>query len=115
MNIKVLVFLLLTLAFSISSYANSQEEKILLSLVPPIVQQTIIEHALGGIIKKIKKEEIILLEKENKITDIYLAKVIKNDGKKIWITVDKSGELINIEDVSTDQVVEDVENEKKNK
>lgn len=109
MNIKVLVFLLITLAFSASSYANSQEEKISLSLIPPIVQQTIIKHALGGTIQRIKKEEIILLEKGNIITDIYLAKVIKIDGKKIWVTVDKNGELINIEDISTNEVLEDIE------
>lgn len=108
MNIKVFLFLLLTLAFSNSSYANSQEEKILLLPLPLIVEKKIIEHALGGLIKRIKKERIILLEKGDKMTDIYLAKVIMLDRKKIWITVDESGELINIEDVSTDEVLEDL-------
>ncbi len=115
MNIKVLVLLLITFAFSTSSYADSTKGKVEWSEVPPIVQQTIIEHALGGIIKRIKKEEIILLEKGNKKTDIYLAKVKIAKGKKIWIIVDKNGELINIEDVTNDEVLEDMENEKKKK
>ncbi len=115
MNIKVLVFLLITLAFSTSSYSDSKKGKLEWSELPPIVQLTIIEHALGGIIKRIKKEEIILLEKGNKKTDIYLAKVKLAKGKKIWITVDKSGELIDIQDVSTDEVLEDIENEKQKK
>ncbi|MBA3756597.1 MAG: hypothetical protein H0X02_10370 [Nitrosomonas sp.] len=93
MNIKVLVLLLITLAFSTSSYSDSKKGELEWSEVPPIVQQTIIEHALVGIIKRIKKEEIILLEKGNKKTDIYLAKVKLAKGKNIWITVDKSGEL----------------------
>lgn len=108
MNIKVLVLLLITLAFSTSSYSDSKKGELEWSEVPPIVQQTIIEHALGGIIKRIKKEEIILLEKGNVKTEIYLAKVKIGKGKKIWITVDKSGELINIEDVTTDEVLEDI-------
>ncbi len=115
MNIKVLLFLLITLAFSTSSYADSTKGKVEWSEVPPIVQQTIIEHALGGIIKRIKKEEIILLEKGNVKTEIYLAKVKIGKGKKIWIMVDKSGELINIEDVSADEVLEDIEIKKNKK
>ncbi len=115
MTIKVLVFLLITLAFSTSIYADSTKGKVEWSEVPLNVQGIILSNALGGIIQRIKKEEIILLENGNVKTEIYLAKVKIGKGKKIWITVDKSGELINIEDVSTDEVLEDIENEKNKK
>lgn len=108
MIIKVLAFIFLILAFSNSSYANSQEERVSLLPLPPFVEKKILELSLGGLIKRIKKEQLILLEKGDKMIDIYLAKVIMLDSKKIWITVDETGELINIEDVSTDEVLEDM-------
>ncbi len=115
MNIKVLVLLLITFAFSTSSYADSTKGKVEWSEVPPIVQQIILEHTQGGKITRIKKEEIILLEKGNKKTEIYLAKVKISKGKKIWIIVDKNGELLYIEDVSADEVLEDIEIKKNKK
>ena len=120
MNIKVLVlFLLMTLALSTVSYADSKskERKIEWSEVPHQAQQTITEHIQGGEIFKIKKENIILMtekKKENK-TILYLVGVKKPDGKKIWITVDKSGELIDIEDEETEKVLEDEEDGKNKK
>ena len=53
-------------------------------------------------------------KKENK-TILYLVGVKKPDGKKIWITVDKSGELIDIEDEETEKVLEDEEDGKNKK
>ena len=113
MNIKILVYIFIALTFSNGSYANSQEEKVSALFLPPIVEQIINEHALSGQIKKLKKEQVILLEKGDKMREIYLAKVKKINGKKIWITVDESGELLNIEDVSNDEVLEDLANKKK--
>ena len=116
MNIKVLAFLLLiTSAFPTLSYATSGKDKIEWSEVPLRAQQIITEHALGGKILKVKKEEIILMTEkgeENK-TSLYLARVKKLDGKKFWVIVDKSGELIDIEDEETEKVLEDVEERKK--
>lgn len=110
MNIKVPAFLLLAiLAFSTPSYADSKERKIEWSDVPHKAQETITKYAQGGEIFKIKKEKIILItekEKENKTT-LYLAGVKKIHGKRIWITVDKSGKLIDIEDEKAEEILED--------
>ena len=110
MNIKVPAFLLLTiLAFSTPSYADSKEKKIEWSNVPHKAQKTITKYAQGGEIFKIKKEKIILItekEKENKTT-LYLAGVKKTNGKRTWITVDKSGKLIDIENEGTEEILED--------
>lgn len=121
MNIKVLaLFLLIALALPMASYAGSkskEEGKVEWSEVPPKAQQIITEHTQGGEILKIKKEHIILMTdkgKKNK-TIIYLARVKKTDGKKIWITVDKSGELVDMEDEGTEEVLEDMEDEKHKK
>ncbi|WP_297324660.1 hypothetical protein [Nitrosomonas sp.] len=121
MNIKVLaLFLLITLALPTASYAGSkskEEGKVEWSEVPPKAQQIITEHTQGGEILKVKKEHIILMTdkgKKNK-TIIYLARVKKTDGKKIWVTVDKNGELVDIEDEETDPVLEDEEDEKNKK
>lgn len=115
-NIKSLMFLLIISIVSTPSYAGSKEGKIEWAQVQINVQQTIIEHAQGGKIKRIKKEKIILLEKvENKKTTLYLAKIRKTDGGKAWLTVDKSGELIDIEGQITERVLEDIENEKNEK
>ena len=121
MNIKVLaLFLLITLALPTASYAGSkskEEGKVEWSEVPPKAQQIITEHTQGGEILKIKKEHIILMtdKGEKNKTIIYLARVKKTDGKKVWVTVDKSGELVDIEDEATDQVLEDEEDEKHKK
>lgn len=121
MNIKVLaLFLLITLALPTASYAGSkskEEGKVEWSEVPQKAQQTINEHLQGGEILKIKKEHIILMTdkgKKNK-TIIYLARVKKTDGKKVWITVEKSGELVDMEDEGTEEVLEDMEDEKHKK
>lgn len=121
MNIKVLaLFLLVTLTFSTVSYAGSKlkEGKIELPEVPQKAQQIINEHLQGGEILEIKKEHIILMTdkgEENK-TIIYLARIKKTDGKKVWVTVDKSGELVDMEDEETEGVLEDEdEKHKKNK
>ncbi len=115
MNIKILTYFFLALAFSNFSYANSQEEKIISLPLPPGVEKKINEHAQGGLIKRLKKEQIILLEKGDKMREIYLAKILKLNGKNIWITVDETGELINIEDASNDEVLEDLVNKKNTK
>lgn len=116
MNIKVLAFLLLiTSAFPTLSYATSGKGKIEWSEVPLKAQQIITQHALEGKILKVKKEKIILMTdkgEENK-TFLYLARVKKPDGKKFWIIVNQSGELIDIEDEETEKVLEDVEERKK--
>ena len=92
MKIKVLAILLpITLVFSSSSFADSKEEKIEWSQVPPKVQQTITEHAQGGKILEIEKET-------EKQVIIYEAEVKKPDGKKFEIKVDENGKLIEIED-----------------
>lgn len=110
MNIKVPAFLLLAiLAFSTASYADSKERKIEWSDVPHKAQKTITKYAQGREIFKIKKEKIILITeeaKENKTT-LYLAGVKKKNGKRTWITVDKSGKLIDIEDEGTEEILED--------
>ena len=108
MNIKVLAFLLLiSLALISPSFAESG--KIPWVEVPLNVQQTITQHAGSGEIKKVKKEKITLLNKkgeENK-TNVYLAKIKSPHGKKMWIVVDKSGELIDIEDEELEEIAED--------
>ena len=92
MNIKKLTMLMLmTLAFSTSSYAGCNEEKVEWSRVPAKVQQTITEHAQGGEVLKVEKET-------EKNAVVYEAKVQKSDGKKIEIKVDENGKLIEIED-----------------
>lgn len=120
MNIRVLAFfLLVTLVLSTASYAGSkskEEGKAEWSEVPQKAQQVITEHAQGGEILKVKKEHIILMTdkgKKNK-TIIYLARIKKTDGKKVWVTVDKNGGLVDVENEDTDPVLED-EEDKKNK
>ncbi len=83
--------MLITLAFSTSSYAGCNEEKGEWSQVPAKVQQTITEHAQGGEVLKVEKET-------DKNAVVYEAKVKKTDGKKIEIKVDENGKLIEIED-----------------
>ena len=115
MNIKFLLLLGITLAFSNVSYADSQEEKVLSLPIPSIIERKINEHAQGGSIKRIKKEKIVLLEKGDKVREIYLAKILKLDRKKIWVTIDENGELLSIEDVSMDEVLEDMGKNNKTK
>ncbi|PXW83484.1 hypothetical protein C8R34_1276 [Nitrosomonas sp. Nm84] len=121
MNIRVLAFfLLVALAFSTASYAGSKskEEGIVeWPQVPHKAQQIITEHIQGGEILKIKKEHIILMKDKGmkKKTIIYLARIQNTDGKKIWVTVDKDGELVDVEDEDTDPVLEDLEDEKNQK
>lgn len=92
MNIKTFtILMLMSLAFSTSSYAGCNEEKVEWSQVPTKVQQTITEHAQGGEVLKVEKET-------DKNAVVYEAKVKKTDGKKIEIKVDENGKLIEIED-----------------
>ena len=115
MNIQFFLLLGITLAFSNVSYADSQEEKVLSLPIPSIIERKINEHAQGGSIKRIKKEKIVLLEKGDKVREIYLAKILKLDRKKIWVTIDENGELLSIEDVSMDEVLEDMGKNNKTK
>lgn len=116
MNIKILAFLLLIAsAFSTLSYADSKKDQIEWSNVPFKIQKVITEHKQGGKILKVKKEKLILMTdkgKENKTT-IYLARVKKSDNKKIWIIVDKSGQLVDVQDEETEKVLEDEVYDKK--
>ncbi len=116
MNIKVLTFfLLINWALATPSYADSKERKVEWSEVPLLVQQIFTKHTQGGEILKVKKEKIILMtekEKKNKTT-LYLAKVKKANGKKFWITADKNGTLVDIEDEETEEVLEDEVGKKK--
>lgn len=118
MDIKVLAFfLLIGWTLITPSYAHSKGKKIEWSEVPLIVQQIFTEHTQGGEILKVKKEKIILHteeEKKNKTT-LFLAKVKKANGKKFWITVDKSGNLVDIEDEEAEEEVLEDEVGKKNK
>lgn len=117
-NIKVLAFfLLVTLVLSTASYADSKSKgdgKVEWSEVPEKTQQIIAEHARGGEILKVKKEYIILMTdkgKKNK-TIIYLARIKRTDGKKVWVTVDKNGQLVDVEDEDTHPLLEDEKNKK---
>ena len=87
MNIKTFVFfVLILLAFSTSSYAGCNEEKVEWSYVPAKAQQTITEHAQGGEVLRVKKET-------RKSIVIYEA-----DGKKIEIKVNENDKLFEILD-----------------
>ena len=97
MKIKVLAFLLLiTLAFSTSSYADPKEGKVEWSQVPAKVQQTI-------------KLNIIKKKEKVKKTVIYIAKIKKSNTNKFWISVDKSGQLIEIEKEQSGKILEDMD------
>lgn len=112
MKIKVLAFLLLiTLAFSTSSYADPKEGKVEWSQVPAKVQQTITKHAQGGQIVKIKKEKLNIIKDKEKVkkTVIYIAKIKKSNTNKFWISVDKSGQLIEIEKEQSGKILEDMD------
>ena len=108
MNIKALAFLLL-ISLTLASPSFAESGKIPWEEVPLNVQQTITQHVGSGEIKKVKKEKINLLNKkgEEKKTNVYLAKIKNPDGKKMWIVVDKSGELIDIEDEELEEIPED--------
>ena len=117
MKIKVLAFLLLiTLAFSTSSYADPKEGKVEWSQVPPKVQQTITKYAEGGQILKIKTEKLNIIKDNEKIrkTAIYIAKIKKSNTNKFWISVDKNGQLIDIEKEQSGKILEDMDLETDN-
>ncbi len=116
MNTKVsVILLLLILLLSTPSYA--QKGKIEWSEVPLKAQQAITLHMQDRKLIKVKKEKIILMTEDgqkNKTT-IYLAGVKRPGEKKTWITVDKDGNLVDIEEENAEEVLEDQVGNKKKK
>jgi len=113
MNIKILAFLLL-MSFMVATPVYAEKEKkekgrIDWSEVPLQAQQAITKHKPEGTLVKVKKEKIVLMTEDGKKnkTTIYLAGFKRPGEKRTWVTVDKNGNLVDIEDEEFDDVLED--------